>query len=174
MDARLHPTFNGVIQSIVAKGEKLSLFWADYAIDDLFLWAFSTGNVGASLAAYCNGAGPGRTPWSQQSSDTWFQPVPSRTSFWGSLLLFQLQSKPSGLISSKTRSRLGFELLGLMKLKGLSATLPCWEKSSDLSTVHYVGNFFSCAIFLNYIYRILLFKEGPLPFFPLQGWYLRA
>lgn len=41
--------------------------------------------------------------------------------------------------SSKTRSHLGFELLGLIKLKGLSPTLLYLDKPSAISTLHHIG-----------------------------------
>lgn len=41
--------------------------------------------------------------------------------------------------SSKSRSQLGFELQGLIKLKELSPTLLCLHKSSGTSTPHYIA-----------------------------------
>lgn len=61
-------------------------------------------------------------------------------------------------LSTKTRSQLEFELLGFMKFKELSTTLPCWEKSSVLSTFRYVGR----KLFSELCYFPELYQSNPL------------
>ena len=94
-----------------------------------------------------------RFSWDFQSHLVIFQSVqtwPRHGAFWG-LFLFphELQATLYGKhfnlcfltqsLSTKARSQIVFELLDLIRLKGLSPTLPCLGESSGISTLHGTG-----------------------------------